>query len=115
MSALPAHPPSPSVRFRPFHVAVEGSQISMPIPAEVDGASAGPGLPGPTFSLTRHTSFEANATLASHTQSPPPQDAGAARPKTPTAGRAEPPSTPCLGVDPVCPRGAPPPHPTAST
>jgi hypothetical protein len=49
------------VRFRPFHVAGEGSQISMPIPAEVDGASAGPGLPGPTFNLTRHTSFEATS------------------------------------------------------
>lgn len=33
-----------------------GSQTSMPMPSEVERAAAGPGLPGPTLSLTRHRS-----------------------------------------------------------
>src|SRR5471032_1933191 len=32
----------------------------MPIPGEVEGAPAGPGLPGPTFSFTRHSSLGAS-------------------------------------------------------
>ena len=31
----------------------------MPIPADVDGAEAGPGFPGPTLSFTRQRSFGA--------------------------------------------------------
>ena len=31
----------------------------MPMPGEVEGASAGPGLPGPTSSFTTHTSVVA--------------------------------------------------------
>src|SRR3982751_2546334 len=48
----PAQPPPPSACTRLFQFAAEGSQISMPIPAEVDGAAAGPGLPGPTSTFT---------------------------------------------------------------
>jgi hypothetical protein len=44
---------------RRFHLLSPGSQISMPMPCEVEGASAGPGLPGPTSSLTTHTSLVA--------------------------------------------------------
>src|SRR5678815_5021109 len=44
---------------RPFQFAGEGSHTSMPIPAEVEGAEAGPGFPGATLSLTRHRSFGA--------------------------------------------------------
>src|SRR5450432_4570512 len=36
----------------------------MPMPGEVDGALAGPGLPGPTLSLTRHTSLVAIGVVA---------------------------------------------------
>src|SRR2546422_7009492 len=39
-----------------FQAVGAGSQTSRPMPAEVDGAPAGPALPGPTSSFTRHTS-----------------------------------------------------------
>src|SRR6478672_10245935 len=42
-----------------FQFSRAGSQISMPIPGEVDGAPAGPGFPGPTSSLTMQTSLAA--------------------------------------------------------
>src|ERR1039458_7829661 len=42
-----------------FQFAVVGSQTSIPMPAEVDGAPAGPGLPGPTWSFTKQRSFPA--------------------------------------------------------
>ena len=44
---------------RLFQFAGLGSHTSIPIPAEVDGASAGPGFPGPTFSFTKHMSLAA--------------------------------------------------------
>ena len=44
---------------RLFQLPGAGSQTSMPIPGEVDGAPAGPGLPGPTSSLTMQTSLVA--------------------------------------------------------
>ena len=44
---------------RSFHAAGAGSQTSMPMPAEVDGALAAPGLPGPTTNFTRQTSAAA--------------------------------------------------------
>ena len=43
-----------------FQAAFAGSQTSMPMPGEVEGASAGPGLPGPTLSLTMQTSLAAS-------------------------------------------------------
>ena len=46
-------PKPPMLCTRPFQVSGGGSQISMPMPGDVEGASAGPGLPGPTMSLTR--------------------------------------------------------------
>src|SRR6185295_3692877 len=42
-----------------FQFSRVGSQISIPIPGEVEGAPAGPGFPGPTSSLTMQTSFAA--------------------------------------------------------
>src|SRR5215470_16323901 len=57
--APPAHPPPPRLWIRLFQLAAVGSQISNPMPAEVDGAPAGPDCPGPTFSLTRHRSAAA--------------------------------------------------------
>src|SRR6478672_6437420 len=42
-----------------FQFAGAGSQISMPMPGDVDGALAAPGLPGPTLSLTKQRSFAA--------------------------------------------------------
>src|SRR3954468_5525824 len=42
-----------------FQFAGVGSQISMPIPGEVEGAPAGPECPGPTRSLTMQTSLAA--------------------------------------------------------
>src|SRR6476619_4107279 len=42
-----------------FQLAAVGSQISMPIPGEVEGALAAPVLPGPTLSLTKQRSFAA--------------------------------------------------------
>ena len=56
VSAEPDQPPLPYARMRSFQLAVVGSQISMPMPAEVDGAPAVPGLPGPTRSFTSHRS-----------------------------------------------------------
>ncbi len=53
---LPAQPPLPQARMRSFQLAAVGSHTSMPMPAEVDGAPAGPGFPGPTRILTRQTS-----------------------------------------------------------
>src|SRR5438094_7482198 len=44
---------------RRFQFSRVGSQISMPIPGDVDGAPAGPGFPGPTSSLTAQTSLAA--------------------------------------------------------
>src|SRR6185295_7749492 len=44
---------------RLFQLAGAGSHTSMPIPGEVEGAPAGPGLPGPTSSLTMQTSAAA--------------------------------------------------------
>jgi hypothetical protein len=41
-----------------------GSQTSMPMPGEVEGAPAGPGLPGPTLSLTMHRSLAASVPVA---------------------------------------------------
>src|SRR6185369_6477262 len=38
----PAQPPPPSTCTRLFQLAAEGSQISMPMPGDVDGALAGP-------------------------------------------------------------------------
>src|SRR5262245_49704754 len=61
MAVPPAQPPPPSTWTRRFQFAAVGNQTSMPMPAEVDGASAGPGFPGPTLSLTRHTSLAASA------------------------------------------------------
>ena len=43
----------------PVPVGARGSQTSMPMPAEVEGSPAGPGLPGPTSSLTTQTSLSA--------------------------------------------------------
>src|SRR5437763_1947893 len=42
----PAQPPPPATWMRRFQFAGVGSQISMPIPGDVDGAPAGPGFPG---------------------------------------------------------------------
>src|SRR5262245_22592032 len=56
---FPDHPPWPSTCILLFQFAGAGSQISIPMPAEVDGAPAGPGLPGPTISFTRQTSLAA--------------------------------------------------------
>src|SRR5712672_3239429 len=42
-----------------FQFAGVGNQTSMPMPAEVEGALAGPGLPGPMLSLTKQRSFAA--------------------------------------------------------
>src|SRR5260221_13079229 len=53
----PAHPAPPNTWRRAFHAAFAGSQTSMPMPAVVDGALAGPGWPGPTSSLTKHMSL----------------------------------------------------------
>src|SRR5687768_3350194 len=44
---------------RSFHAVGAGSHTSIPMPAEVDGASAVPALPGPTTILTRHRSLPA--------------------------------------------------------
>src|SRR4051812_23312232 len=60
----PAHPPPPSTCTRLFQFACAGSQTSMPMPGDVDGASAGPGLPGPTMSLTTHMSAAAVGVFA---------------------------------------------------
>src|SRR6185503_15654136 len=58
-AAPPAQPPPPSACTRPFQFSTDGSQTSIPMPADVEGAPAGPGFPGPTRSLTTHTSFAA--------------------------------------------------------
>src|ERR1700754_65962 len=50
----PEKPPDPLNSSVPFQTAFSGSQTSTPIPADVEGAPAGPGLPGPMLSLTRH-------------------------------------------------------------
>src|SRR6185369_12946684 len=42
---------------RPFQFAGDGSHISMWIPEDVERAPAGPGLPGPMVSFTRHRSL----------------------------------------------------------
>src|SRR5512141_3113739 len=55
----PAQPPPPSTWTRRFHFDVDGSQTLRPMPADVDGAPAGPGLPGPTLSLTTQRSAAA--------------------------------------------------------
>src|SRR3954470_13209959 len=55
----PIQPPPPTACTRLFQLALAGNQISMPMPAEVDGAPAGPGLPGPTLSLTMQMSLAA--------------------------------------------------------
>src|SRR3954447_7987400 len=55
-STPPAQPPLPRAWMRLFQFIALGSQISMPIPGEVDGAPTGPGVPGPTLSLTTQTS-----------------------------------------------------------
>src|SRR5213075_1090476 len=55
----PAQPPPPETWMRWFQLSRDGSQSSMPIPGEVDGAPTGPGLPGPTSSLTMQTSLAA--------------------------------------------------------
>src|SRR5205085_4345211 len=55
----PCQPPPPIACTRLFQLADVGSHTSMPIPAEVDGAPAGPGLPGPTLSFTKHMSLGA--------------------------------------------------------
>ena len=55
----PAQPPPPIAWIRLFQLARAGSQTSMPMPAEVEGKPAGPGLPGPTSSLTTQTSLSA--------------------------------------------------------
>src|SRR3982751_4653361 len=49
---------------RLFQLPGVGSQISMPIPGEVEGAPTGPEFPGPTSSLTMQTSFAAIGVLA---------------------------------------------------
>ena len=59
MPGLPPKPPSANAWMRWFQLAFDGSQASMPMPADVDGAPAGPALPGPTINLTRQTSFTA--------------------------------------------------------
>ena len=59
-AAPPCQPPPPSAWTREFQAAFAGSQTSMPMPGEVEGASAGPGLPGPTLSLTMQTSLAAS-------------------------------------------------------
>src|SRR5581483_6375075 len=59
MMALPPNPPKVTLWMRPFHFAGDGSQISTWIPEDVERAPAGPGLPGPMVSLTRHMSFRA--------------------------------------------------------
>ena len=41
---------------RPFQFGWGGNHTSTPIPGLVEGASTGPGLPGPTMSLTRNKS-----------------------------------------------------------
>src|ERR1041384_5755802 len=55
----PAQPPPPITWMRLFQLAGDGSHTSMPMPADVDGSPAGPGLPGPTSSLTTQTSLAA--------------------------------------------------------
>ena len=57
----PAQPPLPYERMIPFQFVGVGSQTSIPMPGDVDGAAGSPGLPGPTSSLTRHTSAGAAA------------------------------------------------------
>src|SRR3954452_7490693 len=52
----PAQPPLPYERMIPFQLVGAGSQTSIPMPADVDGAAGLPGLPGPTSSFTRHRS-----------------------------------------------------------
>src|SRR5215217_8957024 len=59
MMALPPNPPSVMLWMRLFQFAGDGSHISTCIPEDVDGAPAGPGLPGPIVSFTRHMSFTA--------------------------------------------------------
>src|SRR5262249_6350496 len=59
MMALPPNPPRVMLWMRPFQFAGDGSHISMWIPEEVERAPAGPGLPGPMVSLTRHMSLSA--------------------------------------------------------
>ena len=44
---------------RSFQFFLVGNHSSMPMPGEVEGAPAVPGLPGPTSSLTRQTSLMA--------------------------------------------------------
>ena len=55
----PAQPPPPMAWMRLFQLARAGSQTSMPMPADVEGNPSGPGWPGPTSSLTTHTSLSA--------------------------------------------------------
>ena len=57
----PAQPPLPYERMIPFQFVGVGSQTSIPMPGDVDGAVGSPGLPGPTSSFTRHTSAGAAA------------------------------------------------------
>ena len=59
MMALPPNPPRVMLWMRLFQLAGDGSHISMWIPEDVDRAPAGPGLPGPIVSFTRHMSFAA--------------------------------------------------------
>lgn len=60
----PTQPPPPFTWMRSFQLSGLGSHTSMPMPGDVEGASAGPGLPGPTLSLTTHTSDAAVRVLA---------------------------------------------------
>src|SRR5262245_56165553 len=55
----PAQPPPPITWMRRFQFAGDGNQTSIPMPGDVDGNPAGPGLPGPTSSFTTHTSLAA--------------------------------------------------------
>src|SRR5450432_4537376 len=55
-SGPPCQAPPPMAWYRSFQLAGVGNQTSMPMPADVDGASAGPGLPGPTMIFTRQRS-----------------------------------------------------------
>src|SRR5216684_1549806 len=55
----PAQPRPPTTCTRLFQLAGLGSHTSIPMPGEVDGAPAGPGFPGPTFSSTMHRSLAA--------------------------------------------------------